>query len=237
MKIAICIDYDNLSSLQKSAGILDVVQKTLLQASEMFLKSIGACEVRLYGGWYEGDNLSVLSQQLSVNIQSEFPAVLRVPNDRGGVIILRTTAELAVSLLEEPGHQLFNTYRRKGRPSNIRVETPASVGCSTVTCPLPLAKKLLQKGSCPTQGCVTGGTSLVYRHEQKLVDTMLTCDLMYLANQACDFIFILSADDDFLPPIRTLLLRGAKVIRVHPQMSSALLPIKVGASTLIELGI
>jgi uncharacterized LabA/DUF88 family protein len=237
MKIAICIDYDNLSPLQKSAGILDVVQKTLLQASEMFLKSIGACEVRLYGGWYEGDNLSVLSQQLSVNIQNEFPALLRVPNDRGGVIILRTTTELAVSLLEEPGHQLFNTYRRKGRPSNIRVETPASVGCSTVTCPLPLAKKLLQKGSCPTQGCVTGGTSLVYRHEQKLVDTMLTCDLMYLANQAYDFIFILSADDDFLPPIRTLLLRGAKVIRVHPQMSNALLPIKVGATTLIELGI
>ncbi|WP_047882458.1 NYN domain-containing protein [Pseudomonas sp. ARP3] len=237
MKVVICIDYDNLSSLQKSAGILGVVQKTLIQASEMFSRSLGTCEIRLYGGWYEGDNFSVLSQQLSVSIQAEFPAVLRVPNDGGGITVLRATAELAVSLLEEPSHQLFNTYRRKGRPSNIRVETPASVGCSTLTCPLPLAKKLLQKGRCPTQGCITGGASLVYRHEQKLVDTMLTCDLMYLSSQAYDFIFILSADDDFLPPIRTLLLRGAKIIRVHPQMSSALVPIKVGAATLIELGI
>lgn len=237
MKIAICIDYDNLGPLHKAAGILDVVQKTLLEASGMFFRKIGECEVRLYGGWYEGDSLSVLSQQLSVSIHSEFPAVVRVPNSDGEIIVLRVTAELAVSLLEEPGHQLFNTYRRKGRPSNIRVETPASVGCSTSTCPLPLAKKLLQKGRCPTQGCVAGGASLVYRHEQKLVDTMLTCDLMYLSNQEYDFIFILSADDDFLPPIRSLLLRGAKIIRVHPQMSSALVPIKVGASTLIELGI
>lgn len=237
MNIAICIDYDNLSSLQKTAGILDVVQKTLLEASEMFLKNIGTCEVRLYGGWYEGADFSVLSQQISVSIQNDFPNVLRVPNEEGEIIIFRVTAELAVSLLEEPGHQLFNTYRRKGRPNNIRVETPASVGCSTSTCPLPLAKKLLQNGRCPTQGCVTGGGALVYRHEQKLVDTMLTCDLMYLANQAYDLIFIISADDDFLPPIRTLLLRGAKVIRVHPQMSSALVPIKVGTSTLIELGI
>ncbi|MGU9854569.1 NYN domain-containing protein [Pseudomonas sp. LF245] len=237
MKITMCVDYDNLSPLQKSSGILDVVQKTLIQASGMFPPGIASCEVRLYGGWYEGDDLSVLSQQLSVKIQSEFPAVLRVPSERGGVVIFMTTAELAVSLLEEPGHQLFNTYRRKGRPSNIRVETPASVGCSTSTCPLPLAKKLLQKGSCPTLGCVTGGSSLVYRHEQKLVDTMLTCDLIYLSDQKYDFLFILSADDDFLPPIRTLLMRGAKIIRVHPNMSNALLPIKVGASTLIELGI
>lgn len=232
-----CIDYDNLSPIQKTSGILDVVSKSLSQASEMFLKTMGTCEIRLYGGWYEGDNLSILSQQISVKIQSEFPALIRVLNGHGDVVVIRATAELAVSLLEEPSHQLFNTYRRKGRPSNIRVETPASVGCSTSTCPLPLAKKLLQKGSCPTPGCVTGGTSLVYRHEQKLVDTMLTCDLIYLSTQECDFIFLVSADDDFLPPIRTLLLRGTKIIRVHPQMSSALLPLKVGGAKLIELGI
>ncbi len=214
-----------------------MVQKILIQASEMFLQDMGGCEVRLYGGWYEGDALSVLSQRVSVRIQSEFPTVIRVPRNSGQVVRIRTTAELAVSLLEEPGHQLFNTYRRKGRPSNIRVETPASVGCSSTTCPLPLAKKLLQKGRCPTQGCVTEGKSLVYRHEQKLVDTMLTCDLIYLAGQECDFLFIVSADDDFLPPIRTLMLRGTKIIRVHPQMSNALVPIKVGAATLIELGI
>ena len=237
MKITVCIDYDNLSPLHKTAGIFDVVQKIFLQASELFTQNTGVCEIRLYGGWYEGASLSMLSQQVSVRVQSEFPAVIRVLRDSGQVVVIRATAELAVSLLEEPGHQLFNTYRRKGRPNNIRVETPTSIGCASTTCPLPLLKKILQKGRCPTSGCVSGGSSLVYRHEQKLVDTMLTCDLIYLAGQESDFLFIVSADDDFLPPIRTLMLRGVKIIRVHPQMSNSLAPIKIGSETLIELGI
>lgn len=237
MKITVCIDYDNLNPRQKAAGILDVVQRIFSQASGLFSKNLGVCEIRLYGGWYEGDNLSMLSQQLSVQIQSDFPAIIRVFRESGQVAVVRTTAELAVSLLEDPSHQLLNTFRRRGRPSNVRVETPSSIGCSSTTCPLPLLKKLLAKGRCPTHGCISGGNSLVYRHEQKLVDTMLTCDLIYLASQECDFLFIVSADDDFLPPIRTLMLRGAKIIRVHPQMSNALVPITIGSETLIELGI
>ena len=237
MNITVCIDYDNLSKIQKMAGIYDVVQSMLIKSSDLFSKINAVCEVRLYGGWYEGNSLSVLSQQLSASIQNEFPALFRVPMRNGDIAVIRTTVELAVSLLEEPGHQLFNTYRRKGKPSNIRVEVPATIGCTSSACPLPLVKKVLQKGCCPAQGCSAGGNSLVYRHEQKLVDTMLTCDLLYLSNQRCDILFIVSADDDFLPPIRTLMLRGTKIIRVHPKMSNALVPIKIGKETLIELGI
>lgn len=237
MKITICIDYDNLSQIQKTAGIYDVAQKILIQSSELFTQLAGECEIRIYGGWYEGDSLSVLSQQLSVKVQSEFPTILRVPKDNGEIVIIRTTAELAVSLLEEPGHQLFNTYRKKGRPNNIRVQMPSTIGCNSPTCPLPLVKRVLQKGNCPTQGCLAGASSVIYRHEQKLVDTMLTCDLLYLSSQQYDFLFIVSADDDFLPPIRTLMLRGTKIIRIHPKMSNSLVPIQIGSETLIELGI
>lgn len=237
MKITVCIDYDNLSKIQKLAGIRDVLQNIFIKSSDLFSENIGVCEVRLYGGWYEGNSLSVLSQQLSVSIQSEFPELFRIPIRNGGVSVIKTTVELAVSLLEDPSHQLFNTYRRKGKPSNIRVEVPATIGCTSSACPLPLVKKVLQKGCCPAQGCSTGGNSLVYRHEQKLVDTMLTCDLLYLSNQQCDILFIVSADDDFLPPIRTLMLRGTKIIRIHPKMSNTLVPIKIGKETLIEIGI
>ncbi|NNS07076.1 NYN domain-containing protein [Erwinia sp. JH02] len=237
MKITVCIDYDNLSLLQKNAGIFDVVQRIFTQSSYLFDENAGECEIRLYGGWYEGDTLSIVSQQVSVSIQREFPAVMRVLTEAGQVAVIKVTAELAVSLLEEPGHHLFNTYRRKGRPSNIRVETPSSVGCNSNDCPLPLVKKVLQKGRCPALGCVSQSNSIVYRHEQKLVDTMLTCDLIYLSGQNNDYLFIVSADDDFLPPIRTLMLKGKKIIRVHPQMRNSPPPIKIGAKTLIELGI
>ncbi|PUE78173.1 NYN domain-containing protein [Cronobacter sakazakii] len=237
MKITICIDYDNLSPTHKTRGIYDVVQKTLSQVSEFFIRKMVRCEIRLYGGWYEGDTLSILSQDLSVKLQNEFPSVIRVLKDDGQIVSIQATAELALSLLEEPSHQLFNTYRRKGRPNNIRIETPDNVGCSSTNCPLPVVKKILQKGHCPNTGCTSGVGPLVYRHEQKLVDTMLTCDLIYLSNQDNDFLFIISADDDFLPPIRTLMLRGAKIIRVHPQISNNLAPIRIGTETLTEIGI
>ncbi|EPM1423195.1 hypothetical protein RFD88_000187 [Klebsiella pneumoniae] len=237
MNIIIFIDYDNLSTIQKTSGVFDIVQKTLAQSSSHIFENIVSCEIRLYGGWYEGDTLSVLSQKLTVSIQNEFPAIMRILRDNGETAVIRTTAELAVSLLEEPGHQLFNIYRRKGRPSNIRVETPAVVGCDSTCCPLPIVKKILQKGRCTVQNCCSTSTSVVYRHEQKLVDTMLTCDLIHVSGKNNDLIFIISADDDFLPPIRTLLLKGKKIIRVHPKISNEIKPIRVGTSTLIELGI
>lgn len=237
MKIAICIDYDNLEKTQKTAGILNVVSAALIKLSDTFTTNRGTCEVRLYGGWFEGENLSSLSQTLSANIQSDFPTLIRTKLRDGSICILRATAELAFSLLEEPSHQLFNTYRRKGRPSNIRVETPSNVGCSSTSCPLPLAKKLLQKGSCPTEGCTSGGSPLIYRHEQKLVDTMLTCDLMYLSSKEYSKIILVSADDDFLPPIRTLALRGANIVRVHPTLSTNHQPIRIAGSQLMEVSL
>ena len=130
---------------------------------------------------------------------------------------LATTAELAVALLEEPGHHLFNTYRRKGKPANIRVQSPAVVGCAEAACPLPHARRLLKSGRCPTPTCSVTADDLVYRHEQKIVDTMLSCDLLYAAHLDYDLVLLVSGDDDFLPPLRTALLRGMPIIRFHPK--------------------
>ncbi|MNF65799.1 NYN domain protein [compost metagenome] len=236
MKIAICIDYDNLHKPQKVAGVMAIISSALIKIPELLNSSIGTCEVRLYGGWFEGESLSKLSQDVSVQIQEEFPAILKLPM-KDGVCKLNVTVELAFSLLEEPSHHLFNTYRKKGKPSNLRVEKQINIGCVTPTCPLPMARKLLEKGVCPSVGCVNTSKNIVYRHEQKLVDTMLTCDLIYLAAHRYDCLIIISADDDFLPPIRTLLLRGLKVIRVHPKLSVDHLPITVAGRQLLEVGL
>lgn len=236
MKIAICVDYDNLHKPQKIAGVMTVISNALIKMPEIFSSTTGTCEVRLYGGWFEGENLSKLSQDVSVSIQDEFPAILKIPT-KDGICKINVTVELAFSLLEEPSHHLFNTYRRKGKPSNIRVEKQIDIGCVTPTCPLPMARKLLQKGVCPSAGCAHAGENMVYRHEQKLVDTMLTCDLIYLAGYRYDCLIIISADDDFLPPIRTLLLRGLKIIRVHPKLSVDHQPVSVAGRHLIEVGL
>ena len=237
MKVAICIDYDNLERIHKSEGILGVVTTTLQKLSGKMNSPALQCEVRLYGGWFEGESMSKLSQDLSVGLQSDFPAVIRLPIAGGEICKIIITAELAFSLLEEPGYHLLNTYRKKGKPRNVRVTTPDDAGCISESCLLPLARKLLKNGSCPAIGCIAQNTPLVYRHEQKLVDTMLTCDLIYLSGQQYNFLVLVSADDDFLPPLRTLLLRGSNIIRIHPKLSSISRPINAAGNNLMEIGL
>lgn len=205
MKIAIFIDYDNLLNGQKSSGILDVVTKALLQTPLSSSTARGTCDIRIYGGWYEGPAMTQRAQDLAVGIGREFPAIIRVPHQGGEVAALAAKAELAVAMMEEPNRHLFGTYRKKEKPGNLRVQRPGEVGCTDTACPLPLAKKLLKSGKCPTSSCSVTANDLVSRHEQKIVDTMLTCDLVYAPTQDYQHLILISDDDDFLPPLRAAL--------------------------------
>ncbi len=214
--------------------MLNLVTTALIQLPIDLSATRGICDVRLYGGWYEGVDMSQLAQKLTVSIQNEFPTIIRLPRDRR-IVSLTTNAELAFALLEEPTHHLFHTYRKKGRPGNIRVQSPATIGCLDTSCPLPLVKKILGTGRCPTHTCIGVGDDLVYRNEQKIVDTMLTCDLIYATNLNYDCVVIISGDDDFLPPIRTALLRGTTVARIHPKASSQRASFPAAGARFIEM--
>lgn len=235
MKLGLFIDYDNLQTNHKFSGILDVATKALLQIPLSTVETRGACDVRVYGGWYESSSMTQLAQKLSGAIQQEFPAIVKVPVGSDNIISLTTNAELACALLEEPNHHLFDTYRKKGRPANIRVQEPAAVGCVEPNCLLPMAKKLLRHGKCPVTTCAVAAGDLVYRHEQKIVDTMLTCDFIYASNLGYDRLLLVSGDDDFLPPVRTALLRGSQIIRFHPKPNCRRASFPARGATLIEL--
>ena len=230
----IFIDYDNLQPRQKTSGLLDVVTKALLQMPFGVDTVRAKCEVRVYGGWYEGERITDLAEKLTVEIQKKFPKWMRLPGHGKAHMTIHANAELAVALLQEPGHQLFNTYRRKRKPGNVRVENPADIGCRDEACPLPLMAKLLKKGKCPQTGCDVSSISLIYRHEQKIVDTMLTCDIIFAANRV-DLIALISGDDDFIPPLRTVILQGAKAVRFHTQPNSRRASYSIRGMTLLEM--
>jgi len=82
--ISIFIDYDNLSPLQKEGGILGVVNKVVLQAPIELNETRATCDVRVYGGWYEDSQMTQKAQDVSVKIQDEFPAVIKIPMKDGG---------------------------------------------------------------------------------------------------------------------------------------------------------
>jgi len=237
MNLAILIDYDNLREPQKASGVLDLVTKSLMRLNLESEELRGECNVRIYGGWYEESTMTPRAQDLAAAIQRDFPMVIGIPRDSGIPLFLRVNAELAVSSLQEPEHHLFNTYRRKGRPDNVRVESPVNVGCCDAQCPLPTFKKLLKKGRCPSLGCTVTAEDLVYRHEQKTVDTLLSCDLVFASQAGLEFILLVSADDDFLPPIRSALLHGSTVIRLHPRPNSLRGRIQIRGKSILELDI
>lgn len=233
-KIALLIDYDNLSPKQKAAGILDLATGVLLRVVKDINNDRAKCEVRIYGGWYEGAEITRLAQELFVQIQEDFPFLLNIPKAGDRKVAVSMTAELAVALLEEPAHHLFNTFRQKGKPANLRVREPQEIGCTNEACILPLVRKVVSSGKCPVDACVVEAENLVYRNEQKIVDAMLTCDLLFVA-ATNDMTILISSDDDFLPPLRIALLRGANVVRCHPNQNNTRAVFPTIGRQLIEL--
>lgn len=233
--LGVFVDYDNLTPMQKTNGILDLLTKALCLLPGT-LRARDRCDVRVYGGWYEEAQMTRRAQDIAVEIQRDFPSVIRLPT--GGKtlpISVAVNVELAVALLQEPAHHLFNTYRRKGRPKNIRVETPQNAGCTDSNCILPLMSKLIKTGRCPRSGCSTLDTNLVYRHEQKIVDTMLSCDLIHGGRTQYDGVVLISGDDDFLPPLRTVLLHGVPAVRFHPEPNGTRASFPHGGAKLLEM--
>ncbi len=214
---AIFIDYDNLEPAQKAAGILDVVTKALVQIPLDGATIRAKCDIRIYGGWYEGTEITRKAEDITIEIQRDFPKIIRLPLSGQRHVAVSANAELAVALLQEPGHHMFDTFRRKGNPNNVRVEGPAVVGCTDPECALLMMKKLLKTGKCPKTKCSVTVGNLIFRHEQKIVDTMLSCDLIHAASGIYKWIILVSGDDDFLPPLRTILLKGAAAARFHPK--------------------
>jgi uncharacterized LabA/DUF88 family protein len=56
---------------------------------------------------------------------------------------------------------------------------------------------------------------LLYRTEQKLVDTMIAADLFALHLQSSRRIAVVTSDDDLWPPIKLLLQLGVQVFHIH----------------------
>ena len=233
MNVVILVDYDNLNLSQKASGMHDLVAKVLMQLLIDPETTKGTCELRVYGGWYEGNLMTRTAQELAVSLQNEFPVLIRLPTSPVNRAIFTAKATLATALIEDPGRDIVNTFRRKGRPSNIRIQKQEDAGCTSEGCILPTLKKFLSSGRCPVSTC--GRVDLIYRNEQKIVDSMLTCDLIYAPQHGFDHIILVSSDTDFTPPLHTLLLRNIKVTRVHPKFSNQREEINIHSKRLVEL--
>lgn len=212
------VDYDNIPRYLRQRGINNVVM-VILEALPVSLLPIGEdVTIRLYGGWYHYRRLSRLAQRLTAEIASFSPAAVSLRTS-SGPRMLRIFVELARSMLVDPSHIVQNTFRVRGTPDNLRSKRLPYDGCADSSrCPLSGTYRLLADGRCPRDECTTEVTDVIQRNEQKLVDTMLTVDLIHASTWMKSDVVVVTSDDDLWPGIRTAISMGVDVHHIHTQV-------------------
>lgn len=203
--VAVLVDADNFyprASHQTPELFRHELNRLVDEARARF-NDFGRLELRYYGGWLQdGTYTTRASEFLQLLGQSGiFP--LPHPSRPG---LLRGRAALAVTLLAAPRVQLVETCRSKPGLPRIRVETAGLANCrnNKAYCPTRALSHFSRSPNtpCPVDGCSLTARDVFFRREQKMVDTMLACDILWLALQDdCGGILVCSNDVDVVPPL------------------------------------
>jgi hypothetical protein len=209
----VLVDYDNVPLSIRGQGPLYLADR-LFECLRPDLGSDTHLDVRLYGGWFEEDKLTRRAQDLVAGL-SAFPYPMWI-KDQGPAKLVRINATLAQSLEALPKKHLHGTYRMRPPARRLSCETPQKVGCATSPCPLSFVPEFINHERCPQTGCpVTRELLLRGVGEQKLVDTMLVADLIYISRIGEPTVGIVTSDDDIWPGIISALVAGTCVLHVH----------------------
>jgi len=162
--------------------------------------------IRLYGGWYDENGLSKDGTTLTQAIGAAFPLSLL----GAGGKMRHVYCEIASALVDLKADLFLSTLRhRHGLDWLIRDPHPA--GCvDQANCTIPVVMKWSRSG-CPTAGCPVTCVDAFRSYQQKLVDTLICCDLLSLAVvDPATAVFLISEDDDFVPALLLAGVRGVK---------------------------
>lgn len=203
----VLVDYDNFippntRGLGPDLVVHEIV--SIIRLMRQRYSSIEEFRVRLYGGWYSDGTLSVAGSHVAQAIPpgAVFPMV-----DHGDGTIIRGEVELVDSLLAAPHLRFLETYRRRAGLPRIRLATSDSnvAGCtqSDGGCPVVALRRFSRKKSstCPIEGCRVTSDQAFVVHEQKMVDTLLVCDLLEGVRSAVGAIAAVTSDSDLLPAL------------------------------------
>lgn len=204
MDIIVITDFDNFFPKPMSEYSAAVLETFFLDVINVCLNdnvNVTGITIRLYGGWYQGNAYSQKASQLQVTLQSMsiFP-VIKKGQYIGGCISL---AEQQYGVTQT----WYNTFQEKRGIQKVTVDwTHIGTGCSQTSpnCPVKVLQNFIKNKShqCPHAGCGTIQSEVFIRREQKMVDTMMACDIItYCAEENIAAIYAISDDTDLFPAI------------------------------------
>jgi len=222
MPVHALVDYHNLPPQIKGGGPTSLARSIDNLVTSHYPKT-REINIRLYGGWYDGTGLSRDGTRLSQELGASFPLFLKGAN--GG--IRHVQCEIASSLFDSKA-DLFPSTLRHRHGVDWYVRDPHPIRCvDQANCTVSVVMKWSRKG-CPTLNCPVTSVEAFRCLQQKLVDSLICCDLLSLAIDDQDSpVFLISEDDDFVPALLLAGLRGASVwhvrtkptkVRIYDQM-------------------
>jgi hypothetical protein len=208
--VLVLVDYDNLPRADRQVGVDHIVRKLIALIPTAALAGPRP-RVRLYGGWYEAGKLTKAGQAISAEIRSCSP--IRFMDTDGAVTLV--DVELVYSSLAHPKVVVGNTYREQRIRGGIKCEERPWIQCSeNLNCPLVVVESFFNQGACINSLCTIRPEDVLFRKEQKVVDTMMVADLAHADSQGYDRLCVVSRDDDIWPGLGIATLKAKCLIHI-----------------------
>lgn len=203
----ILLDFDNVFKQPIDTYSVEQIELDLKDIVRFVISKSEGIErilIRLYGGWYMKSTLtpraSILQQYLA-NIRI-FPylSIEEKINIKGQI-------EIATSLFMAPQIQWENTYREKYGISKVRVlkeEFGEQCVSNPGSCPLKILTKFTKKKTkvCQIESCGVVHNDAIRGYEQKMVDTMMVCDLISsFQDDEVKALYLFTNDTDIFPSL------------------------------------
>lgn len=221
MQVVLLVDFDNYfkkeiddySENELNYHIIRLIDLVLVKKPD-----VDKISLRLYSGWHEEDHLSKkasLTMQLFSKINI-FPIVLT--NKRK---LIHGQIEFATELLQIPNFTWFYTFKEKPGIPHLRINrNNSSEVCekSKEHCPVYLLSNFTKSKSkyCKVPDCMNRQKDVFFSREQKMVDTLIACDIISLyEDPEIDSFFLISDDMDHLPALAYGSVKNNSSSKVH----------------------
>lgn len=203
--VAVIIDFDNYfgSDVSKlSPESMEFSFSEIVNLCEIKFAGVEYVNIRLYGGWYKETSLTKQAsslQQILYNV-NVFPKV------KDGKII-KGEIEMVSSLHDIPEFTWGHTHKETDGIKRVRINHECVddlCNGNRENCPKFILYKFTDKKDkkCAVSGCENVQKNVFKGVEQKMVDTIIACDVLSMAdNDSIHGLILISDDQDHFPSL------------------------------------
>ena len=205
--VAILVDFDNFyldMPLDTDSRWITHELNTMVSAALQVAPSTPTVLIRFYGGWLDEGTPTKRASLLLAMLQTQTYFPMKHPR-RGGT--LDGEIALATRLAKLPSIEWSSTLKkRKGLPRFRLGSVALSSLCGEdrTSCPVHMTYRFSRDKfkRCPKAGCTVTSSDAFVTIEQKMVDTLLACDLTtFTTDSAVCGVIVMCNDVDILPAI------------------------------------